>query len=447
MTTPRRRVPTLAAWGLAAGLAAFAWGVVHLFELRFSLGDVYPPYSTLRADPLGAEAAFEALAAQPGLSVERNLLPLDRLGMTPFGATGRDGTGDAALACFYLGAPATYGPGSEEWPFLLRTAEVDRLETIMRRGGRVIVTFLPAPVPLTVRRLELARREAAGVSPTASPADGKGNPTPAVRPRRRTAAEIPPDLIARWGIDFRRTRPSATPAPDVTARVAVPADAAGADTSAGVSWHSTAAFNLDAAAARATGWRALYKDRAGQPVIVARRFGGEQPGGELILASDSYFLSNEALRAEPHPELLAALVGSGRRVIFDESHLGIGEHPGLMTLARRYRLQGALGALGLLAVLFVWKNTLSLVPPSPVPEGGGAVAGRDGAAGFLNLLRRGVPARDLPAVCLAQWEQSHAAAPPGALERLRAAVRQQAPAAAAYRAGCAALRPASKKSL
>ena len=122
-------------------------------------------------------------------------------------------------------------------------------------------------------------------------------------------------------------------------------------------------------------------------MIVARPFGVR--GGELILCGDSYFLSNEALRAEPHPPLLAALVGPARRVVFDESHLGISEHPGVVTLARRYRLQGALGALGLLAALFVWRNVVSLVPPSPGATDGdvsaAAVLGRDGATGFLEF--------------------------------------------------------------
>ncbi len=41
------------------------------------------------------------------------------------------------------------------------------------------------------------------------------------------------------------------------------------------------------------------------------------------------------------------------------------ENPGIMTLARRYHLQGTLAALVVLALLFLWKNMVSLVPPSP----------------------------------------------------------------------------------
>ena len=76
----RRRLP-LSALALAAALVVFGWGIVHLFELRFAGGDVYPAYSTLRRDPLGAAIYHDALAALPGLSVERNLRPLASLGL------------------------------------------------------------------------------------------------------------------------------------------------------------------------------------------------------------------------------------------------------------------------------------------------------------------------------------------------------------------------------
>ena len=460
---PRRRSLPWAALGLAAALLAFAVGVVHLFQLRFSLGDVYPPYSTLRADPLGAEVFFDALAGQPGLGVERNLRPLNLLGKPPFGAAGRDAVLDPSLACFYLGADAN------EWPFLMDAAAAGRLETILRRGGRVIVTFLPVTSPLTPERLVFARR--ANGDPSPGPSARPGASPSSERRHRPDDPTRPVDLVERWALDFRRVdlhakRDPQNPAPTVADHAHATA-VGGARTDgdpAPVSWHSLADFDLAPAPARAAGWTVLYAC-GGRPVIVARPFGGH--GGELILAADSYFLSNEGLRAEPHAALLADLVGPCRRVIFDENHLGLREEAGLMTLARRYRLQGALAALGLLAGLFVWRNVVSLVPRGAVEAadrvgtagedrgtgteaGAVIVTGRDSAAGFLNLLRRGVPARDLPAVCLAQWEH----APTGAmrpgepvLERLRVIVRDDAarPArqrspAGAYRAMCAALR-------
>ncbi len=131
-----------------------------------------------------------------------------------------------------------------------------------------------------------------------------------------------------------------------------------------------------------------------------------------MLASDSFFLSNEALRHERHPALLAWLVGGDatRRVIFDESHLRLRESPGLMTLARRYRLGGVLAALGLLAALFIWKSVSSLAPrrDEDGDAPGAGIAGRAAAAGFPSLLRRGVPPAELLAVCVARWEAAQA---------------------------------------
>ena len=464
---PRRRLP-LAALGLAAALVVFGWGIVHLFALRFAGGDVYPPYSTLRKDPLGAAAFHDALAALPGLSVERNLRPLASLAQPSKLLLGRPAAPDprpagntGPLACFYLGADAY------EWPYLFRDTEAERLDTIMRQGGRVILTFLPSQTPLTRKRLEKLRRDQSDEPENSSPDSpfrpkgtpappAKTPPTPASSPKHdprpparpsdehRVAGEMRwEDLAERWGIDFRRVDEAAgkTHRP-VAAATPVP-------TSGEVSWHSVLDFDLTTPEAKTAGWHALLQ-RENRPVIVARPFGDK--GGELLLASDTYFLSNEALRAEAHPALLAGLVGPARRVVFDETHLGIAERPGMMTLARRYGLQGGLGALGLLAALFLWRNVVSLVPP-PVPPAdpgatGSSVTGRDAAAGFINLLRRGVPPRELVGVCVEQWRHAPGRRVPDAatVERLRALAAAEAaqPArnrspATAYRALCAAL--------
>ena len=53
-------------------LAAFAAGLFQIFQLRFEAGDVYPEYSSLRSDPLGAMALCESLEKMPGVSVRRD---------------------------------------------------------------------------------------------------------------------------------------------------------------------------------------------------------------------------------------------------------------------------------------------------------------------------------------------------------------------------------------
>ena len=103
---------------LALGLVV---GLVHLFQLRFETGDVYPPYSSQRADPLGTKALHDALS--DFVSVRRNFSPLTRL---------NDGAGTCLLL---LGV----NPASTRFT----TNQYRALETFVRSGGRLVVSFEP----------------------------------------------------------------------------------------------------------------------------------------------------------------------------------------------------------------------------------------------------------------------------------------------------------------
>jgi hypothetical protein len=56
----------------------FVIGLGDLALLRFDAGDVYPPYSSLRADPLGTKALYESLEELRTVSVRRNYRPLKK---------------------------------------------------------------------------------------------------------------------------------------------------------------------------------------------------------------------------------------------------------------------------------------------------------------------------------------------------------------------------------
>jgi len=70
-------------WKAAASAVAlavvFLGGLVALFTADFAGGEVYPEYSTLRADPDGAKLLFESLTRLPGLTVTRNFMPVQNL--------------------------------------------------------------------------------------------------------------------------------------------------------------------------------------------------------------------------------------------------------------------------------------------------------------------------------------------------------------------------------
>jgi len=53
-------------------LAVFVYGVYHLLMVRYEAGDIYPPYSSLRADPLGTKAFYEGIDDVQELTSRRN---------------------------------------------------------------------------------------------------------------------------------------------------------------------------------------------------------------------------------------------------------------------------------------------------------------------------------------------------------------------------------------
>jgi hypothetical protein len=104
--------------------ALFIATLVALLKLRFDTGDVYPPYSTLRADPLGAMAFYESLQRLPGISVRRDFQAANRL------PDSRDTTyfqlaGDISL-----------------WRKLPEDV-VRTIEQFMTEGGRLVIILSP----------------------------------------------------------------------------------------------------------------------------------------------------------------------------------------------------------------------------------------------------------------------------------------------------------------
>lgn len=388
-----RRLTLLIAVLIAAG--GFTYGLYRLFDLRFASGDVYPPYSTFRADPLGARAWFESLGLVGGVETRRLLEPLRTAGS------------GAGTTLFVLGTGVT---DLRE----VSQREVDEIEQFMNQGGRVVIAFYPetstpffnftnslattntAPGSKSKRR----RRPASSPTVTNAPSGSLTNaPGPMGPPLKTPPTTFGPKFISleeRWDFDmeFRRLELNDD-------RVAQPARVTNVVEIAGLpralDWRSSTVFVTSNAA-----WTAVLQ-RSNAPVLMERRFGK----GSLVLMSDSYFTSNEAMRQSRQTALLTWLIGGGRRLLFDETHLGVEVQPGVATLARRYRLHGLFASLLLLAGLFVWRNSVSFVPPHPSLAGGdGDVTGKDSASGFINLLRRSLAPRALLRMCFDEWQQS-----------------------------------------
>ncbi len=172
--------------------------------------------------------------------------------------------------------------------------------------------------------------------------------------------------------------------------------------------------------------------------FIERNFGA----GTIVLAADTFALSNEGLRESRNAELVAALAGPAQHVIFDENHFGVIEAGSVAKLMRKYRLQGAIAILAVVAALFLWRSASSLLPPRRVLAQD-SIAGRDSLAGMTALLHRGVAERDVIDTCFSEWSRSErrSGRAAGVEEEIRSHPKDPV---AAYKAACRVL---SKKTI
>lgn len=155
--------------------------------------------------------------------------------------------------------------------------------------------------------------------------------------------------------------------------------------------HSGDAAGLDAGPE----WRVLSHG------AIERSFGA----GSIALAPDSFPLSNQGLRDARDAAFIAELIGPAHHVIFDEHHFGVIETGSVVKLMRQYRLEGAVAMMAIVAALFLWRSSSSLLPPRQV-RSDAAVTGRESIEGLSALLHRGVKEKDLLDVCFAEWRKS-----------------------------------------
>jgi hypothetical protein len=379
-------------WVLGLVLILFAGAVGRLFFLRFEAGDIYPHYSTLRSDPLGTRVFYEGLKAlRPG-SVRRNYDALSRMD-PPQGSS-----------LFFLGVRSRgFGRMSE------KSAKI--LERVMLNGGSLIIAFrAQGPRSTPKGRKQGGQKKGGGpVSVDQGEASGKKGPAGQDRepgtsgPRdekKKTAGKGPEgvgqpgvgtSLQKRWGFRLERTRTRAHLRKAL--RVSEPVSQNLPQT---VPWHSSLVFG------KLQGpWHPVYT-RGGRPVVLERSFGR----GRLVLSSDSYLFSNEALSRDRYPELLSWFAGNGRQLIFDETHLGSSRSPGIASLVRSYGLHWMALGLLLVAALFIWKNAAHFVPPRDRMDGTASQiqgTGRDATGGLISLLRRSISEKDLMGICYREW--------------------------------------------
>jgi hypothetical protein len=129
--------------------------------------------------------------------------------------------------------------------------------------------------------------------------------------------------------------------------------------------------------------------------------------GVILLLLNPQRLNNETLASNAHSRALAsALLAGESNVVFEETHLGLEESGSIAGLARRYRLQGLIAGVLIIAALFVWNRSVSFPPPNSFEQKTDSlVAGADARSMFAGLLSRHLPAESLIGACVAEWNR------------------------------------------
>lgn len=347
-------------------LAMFIFGITKLLILRYEAGDVYPAYSSLRPDPLGTKALYEGIDHVQGFSSHRKYQPITKL------------KNIKKTSLFYIGIQPSY--------FLYMDKEtVTVFEEIISTGNRLVMSFPPTQTTFFWdQEVEEEKEE-------------EEDKEEEKETQNQTDEYVKKSisLTRRWGIDVQYAKlPDHT---DTQAKLTRVFSQSSFNLPDAIPWHASLYFDiLDRDV-----WRVIYT-RDGHPVIVERELGK----GTVVLCADSYVLSNEAMHRNRYPELLAWLVGANSEIIFDETHFGVIGTPGIASLIRKYRLGWFAAGLVFLALLFVWKNAFSFVPPPGDTTIEGTISDKDVTEGLINLLQRNIASRDILSVCFDEWKKS-----------------------------------------
>ncbi len=350
---------------IAAGIiiAICAYALLQLLLMRYTSGDVFPKYSSLRSDPFGTKAFYESLSGCCDIKVSRNFEGLHKV---------KDRS-ESALVFAGSGVP----------PDEIPLSYFNDFEAYMKNGGRLIVTYVRSGI--IAQAMEEMNQEQKKEQEKKD--KKKKEKEPEKSPEEELIKTI--KLSKLWGLRYKEFENKEIGQARLVTKATLPKV---------MTWHSPVYFELEG-----KDWNVFYT-REGQPVVTERKFGK----GSLVLVSDTFFLSNEAMLRDRQPEFLAWLIGGKKEVIFDEYHHGIATSQGVVSLAKKYHLHGLAAGLLIMALLFVWMNSTSLVPAysSAAELEKKTMAGKDTASGLSNLLRRSVSMKDILPLCLSEWKKS-----------------------------------------
>lgn len=335
------KIAGFAAWVVVIGgfLALLFFGFQNL-KLRLETSDSFPEYSTYRADPKGLRAFYESLQTTDLVQVSR------RLQSSKILSSGEN------RVLVLAGVGADQETVTDEDSALFN----HWLET----GGRLIIALRPEKI-----------------------SSSKGQPAPRASQEEKDGTSFVywRTLIRRWGADI------------------IPLSETHAATATSTSFGTLSRWLGRNSFDRLTSdWKAIAV-QDNKNVIVERPFAQ----GSIVLLADTYPLSNEGLAADRNTAFLLWLIDNRRGVQFEETHLGLSEQPGIMTLAQRYGLQGTLVSIVAVLLLFIWKCQYTLIPRTKSDQNRSTISGSSSDQVFLSLLQRTLSRKDLLDICITTW--------------------------------------------
>jgi hypothetical protein len=339
-----------------ATIGTFVIVALQTFEVRLETQEGYPVASTFRADARGCRVLYESLCRVPGVQAARFLRTFANL--PP--AEGRS----LVIA------------GINPETSILEVQDRKSLSAWVEAGGTLIVALTT----------EDKNPDKAG-----SP-DHELSPLPQQHPSPSPASKSTPPTQERWIETLQGAGVHVFRHSDASARHRFVSDVFAPEGS----WLGPLYFqDLESP------WR-VVAEADHLPVVINRSCGQ----GNVILIADSYLLTNGALANNRETGLLGWLFRKATTILFDESHFGITENPGVVSLARRYGLEPAFFVLLILALFFVWANRYTLLPKSATRTTNSLiVTGHGGDTVFVNLLRRSLPAKDLFPTSVDLWRK------------------------------------------
>ncbi|MCP4022875.1 MAG: hypothetical protein GY729_13620 [Desulfobacteraceae bacterium] len=323
---------------------------------------MYPAYSSLRSDPLGAKALFDAFANLDSVGVQKNYNPVDQLKKLE----------ESCL--IFLGVNA----GKAHY---ITKKEHEQIMGLLESGCRLVIALTPA-----------------NLKSFDKPSKNKKPRQDQEKQDRLKVKKI--DLFEKLNItmQYHKTRKNNL--------FAYPFGQQKTDVFfTPVLWPLALWFQTDS-----KDWNTIFHIDD-KPVVIEKKYGK----GSLVLLADSYIFSNESLKKDKNSPLFAWLVKDRSRIVFDEFHFGIQKRPGISTLIKKYNLYGPVMLFAIFILLFIWKNSSGLVPPNEQNEitdligtnqEQGQELEKDNISGLANLLKQNIARSNLINECKKAWKDS-----------------------------------------